>query len=103
MSVNYMIKYGSDKNYFSVGSGWLFGFILGLILFTICIYIIEEVGFIIGVSIGLGSGTTTGIILELKRFNYLSNEELIEKKHLLFSSFLLIIFGIIMILYVFLF
>jgi len=81
------------------GIGWIFGAILGLMLFSICIYLIEEIGFIIGISMGLGVGSTIGMIIEINNYKDMSQDEMIEKKHLLFSSLLLIIFGIIMIVY----
>jgi hypothetical protein len=95
-----MIKKGLDKTSLPNGMGWIFGAIFGLMLFSICIYFIEEIGFIIGISMGLGGGSTVGMIIEIKNYKNLSQEEIIEKKHLLLSSMLLIIFGIIMITYI---
>ena len=94
-----MNKYHLDKMFLPRGIGWIFGAILGLILFAICTYFVEEIGFIIGVTIGLGVGSTIGVIIEIKNFKDISQDEIIEKKHLLFSSLLLIIFGLIMITY----
>jgi hypothetical protein len=94
-----MNKTDLDGIFIPRGMGWLFGAILGLLLFSICLYFIEEIGFIIGVSIGLGAGSTIGVVIELKNYKNMSQDELIEKKHLLFSSSLLIIFGLIMIAY----
>ena len=84
----------------STGIGWLIGAITGLILFALSYILIEDVGFIIGISIGLGFSTSIGIIFQNKNYKDLSQEQIRENKHLLFSSLLLVIFGIIMITYV---
>jgi 1,4-dihydroxy-2-naphthoate octaprenyltransferase len=94
-----MIKTNLNDLSKSSGIGWIFGAILGLVLFSICTYLIEDFGFIIGVSIGLGAGSTIGMIIEINNYKNISQDEIIEKKHLLYSSMLLIIFGIIMIAY----
>ena len=95
-----MNKHELDTQTFPRGIGWIFGTIVGLIMFALSIFIIEEIGFIIGISIGLGSGTSLKIIIENKDYKQLSLDEIREKKHLLFSSLLLIIFGFIMIIYI---
>ena len=94
-----MNRYKLDEIFLPRGMGWIFGAILGLMLFAICTYFIEEIGFIIGVTIGLGTGSTIGVVIEIKNYKDISQDEIIEKKHLLFSSLLLIIFGLIMITY----
>ena len=94
-----MNKYNLDEIFLPRGMGWLFGAILGFIIFSICTYFIDEIGFIIGVTIGLGVGSTIGVAIEIKKLKDISQDEIIEKKHLLFSSLLLIIFGLIMITY----
>ena len=95
-----MIKDKLSKQIFSIGIGWIIGFIIGLILFALSLFFIEEVGFIIGVSISLGFGTFIGILIENKDYKQLSKDQIREINHLLFSSILLIIFSIIMITYV---
>jgi hypothetical protein len=95
-----MIKERLGKRIFSIGIGWIIGSITGLILFALSLFLIEEVGFIIGVSISLGFGTCIGIMIENKNYKKLSQDQIREINHLLFSSILLIIFGIIMITYV---
>jgi len=95
-----MIKNNLDTQIFPTGIGWIIGAIIGLILFALSFFLIEEVGFIIGISIGLGFGASIGIIIQNKDYKQLSQDQIREKKHLLFSSLLLVIFGIIMITYV---
>ena len=94
-----MIKYELNRIFIPRGMGWLLGAILGLFIFITCSYFIEEIGFIIGITIGLGVGSTIGVIIEINNFKDISQDEIIEKKHILFSSLLLIIFGLIMITY----
>ena len=100
LSEVFMIKDRSIKRVFSMGIGWIIGSIIGLILFALSLFFIEEVGFIIGVSISLGFGTFIGILIENKNYKQLSNDQIREINHLLFSSILLIVFSIIMITYV---
>ena len=95
-----MNKHESDTQTFPRGIGWIFGMVIGLIMFVLSFFLIEEIGFIIGISIGLGSGTSLGIIIENKDYKQLSLDQIREKKHLLFSSLLLIIFSLIMFIYV---
>ena len=95
-----MIINNFDTKKISIGIGWIIGAIIGLILFALSFFLIEEIGFIIGISIGLGFGASIGIIIQNKDYKQLSQNQIREKKHLLFSSLLLVIFGIIMITYV---
>jgi len=95
-----MVKNYLDTQIFPTGIGWIIGTIIGLILFALSFFLIEEVGFIIGISIGLGFGASISIIIQNKDYKQLSQDQIREKKHLLFSSLLLVIFGIIMITYV---
>ena len=95
-----MNKHELNTQTFPRAIGWIFGAIVGLIMFALSVFIIEEIGFIVGTSIGLGSGTSLKIIIDNKDYKQLSLDEIREKKHLLFSSLLLIIFGLIMIIYV---
>ena len=95
-----MIKEKSNKRIFSNGIGWTIGAITGVILFGLSLFLIEEVGFIIGISIGLGFGTCIGIVIQNKDYKKLSEDQIREINHLLFSSILLIVFGLIMITYV---
>ena len=95
-----MIKNNLDAQTFPIGIGWIFGTIIGLILFALSFFLIEDFGFIIGISIGLGFGTSIGLIIQNKDYKQLSQDQIREKKHLLFSCLLLIIFALIMITYV---
>jgi hypothetical protein len=95
-----MIKEKLEKRIFSIGIGWIIGAITGLILFGLSFFLIEEIGFIIGISISLGFGTCIGITIGYKDYKKLSKDQIREINHLLFSSILLIIFGLIMITYV---
>ena len=95
-----MIKNNLDTQIFPTGIGWIIGTIIGLILFALSFFLIEDFGFIIGISIGLGFGTSIGITIQNKDFKKLSQDQVKERKHLLFSSLLLVIFGILIITYV---
>ena len=95
-----MIKNNFDTQTFSIGIGWIIGTIIGLILFALSFFLIEDFGFIIGISMGLGFGTSIGITIQNKDFKKLSQDQVKERKHLLFSSLLLVIFGILIITYV---
>ena len=78
-----MIKNNFDAQTFPIGIGWIIGTIIGLILFALSFFLIEDFGFIIGISIGLGFGTSIGLIIQNKDYKKLSQDLIREKKHFL--------------------